>query len=211
MANGSRPSCWPPLKVRLRASPERRGAGSRQQSYNNSRNENDLNQWVETANGGVLASATVPWVAAEGNHGYEIALEWIESAKENVTAAGWATLSSLVVIKKDDDLDLAGFKKLLQRVQATIHQQPNNVRLTMNGFEIAVRGARCALDAPLDRVSFGASVEVALAVDDVYAAELTHSGSQRPVRLTCQNCQPSRRLGSQPSTSRSIIGTQHTG
>jgi 3-methyladenine DNA glycosylase AlkD len=98
----------------------------------------DLNHWVKTANGGALASATVPWVAAGSDHGYEIALEWIESDKENVAVAGWATLCSLVALKDDEDLDQAGLKRLLQRVQATIHQQPDDVRLAMNGFLIAV-------------------------------------------------------------------------
>ena len=36
------------------------------------------------------------------------------------------------------DLDLGELKKLLQRLQKTIHQQPNNVRYVMNGFVIAV-------------------------------------------------------------------------
>jgi 3-methyladenine DNA glycosylase AlkD len=98
----------------------------------------DLNRWVKTAIGGALASATVPWVAAGSNHGYEIALEWIESDKENVAVAGWGTLSSLVALKDDDDLDLAGLKRLLKRVQDTIHEQPDDVRLAMNGFLIAV-------------------------------------------------------------------------
>jgi len=98
----------------------------------------DLNHWVRMADGGALASATVPWVAAGSNHGYEVALEWIESAKENVAGAGWATLSSLVAMKDDNDLDLAKLKQLLKRVQETIHQQPDFVRSAMNGFMIAV-------------------------------------------------------------------------
>ncbi len=98
----------------------------------------DLSHWVKMANGGALASATVPWVAAGSKHGSEIALEWIESKKENVAVAGWATLSSLVALKHDDDLDLAGLKRLLQRVQETIHQQPDAVRHAMNGFLIAL-------------------------------------------------------------------------
>jgi hypothetical protein len=40
-------------------------------------------------------------------------------------------------IKDDADLDLAELKGLLQRVQKTIHQQPNRVRHVMNGFIIA--------------------------------------------------------------------------
>src|SRR5687767_2995452 len=43
----------------------------------------DLNRWVEKAHGG-LESYTVPWVAAGGRHGRELALKWIESKKENV-------------------------------------------------------------------------------------------------------------------------------
>jgi ribonucleotide monophosphatase NagD (HAD superfamily) len=57
---------------------------------------------------------------------------------ENIAAAGWATVSSLVAIKDDAELDLAEIKRLLQRVQKTIHQQPNRVRHVMNGFVIAV-------------------------------------------------------------------------
>jgi 3-methyladenine DNA glycosylase AlkD len=98
----------------------------------------DLNRWVKTAHGGALATATVPWVAAGSNHAYEIALEWIESEKENVAVAGWSTLSSLVAIKHDDDLDAAGLARLLKRVQETIHQEPDAVRLAMNGFLIAL-------------------------------------------------------------------------
>jgi len=98
----------------------------------------DLNHWVKMANGGALASATVPWVAAGSHHGYELALEWIESEQENVAVAGWATLSSLVAMKDDDDLDPAGLKRLLQRVRDTIHQQPDSVRHAMNAFVIAL-------------------------------------------------------------------------
>lgn len=98
----------------------------------------DLQRWVEKAYFPLLSECTVPWVAAEGRHGYELALKWIESKKENIAAAGWSTLSSLVGIKDDSQLDLAELQKLLQRVQKTIHDQPNRVRYVMNSFVIAV-------------------------------------------------------------------------
>lgn len=98
----------------------------------------DLQHWVENANGAMTCEYTVPWVAAESLHGREVALKWIDSKKESIAAAGWATLSSLVAIKDDADLDLAELKQLLDRVQKTIHQQPNRVRYTMNGFVISV-------------------------------------------------------------------------
>jgi hypothetical protein len=55
-----------------------------------------------------------------------------------VAAAGWATLSNLVAITDDANLDLPELKQLLQRVQKTIHQQPNRVRYVMNSFVISV-------------------------------------------------------------------------
>src|SRR5437667_9530461 len=88
----------------------------------------DLQRWLEKATCGAICNYTVPWVAAESNHGRELALEWIDSKEEGVASAGWATLSSLVGIKEDADLNLAELKKLLQRVQKTIHDQPNRVR-----------------------------------------------------------------------------------
>jgi 3-methyladenine DNA glycosylase AlkD len=98
----------------------------------------DLRQWIKKATCDSLSEYTVPWVAAESNHGRELALEWISSKQESVAAAGWATLSNLVAITDDANLDLAELKQLLQRVQKTIHQQPNRVRYVMNSFVISV-------------------------------------------------------------------------
>jgi 3-methyladenine DNA glycosylase AlkD len=97
----------------------------------------DLQRWAEKACE-PLAGCIVPWVAAGSAHGREIALEWIDSGKELVAAAGWATLSGLVALKEDAELDLAELKRLLQRVQQKIHTAPNKVRYAMNGFVIAV-------------------------------------------------------------------------
>jgi 3-methyladenine DNA glycosylase AlkD len=98
----------------------------------------DLQRWVDKAYWYMLSEYTVPWVAAGSRFGREMALAWIESKKEQVAAAGWATLSSLVATKDDEELDLAELKNLLDRVQKTIHDQPNRVRYAMNGFVIAV-------------------------------------------------------------------------
>jgi 3-methyladenine DNA glycosylase AlkD len=97
----------------------------------------DLNGWVEKSKGG-LESYTVPWVAAESRFGRELGLEWIDSKKEHVAVAGWTTLAGVVALTDDDDLDLAELKRLLARVQKTIHQAPNDVRYAMNSFVIAV-------------------------------------------------------------------------
>lgn len=98
----------------------------------------DLRGWIANATHRPLASFTVPWVAAGSPHGWELALEWIDSKKAVAAEAGWATLRSLVSIKDDSELDLAELKRLLERVRKTIHQAPDDVRSQMNGFVIAV-------------------------------------------------------------------------
>jgi hypothetical protein len=97
----------------------------------------DLQHWIENARSSALAQYTVAWVAAESPHGWELALKWIDSAKEATATAGWSTIAGLVAIKDDAELDLPALKRLLQRVQKTIHDSPNNVRYAMNGFVIA--------------------------------------------------------------------------
>jgi len=98
----------------------------------------DLQRWVENATSEALCGYTVPWVAAEGRYGWELAQKGIEAKKSSLAAAGWATLVSLVAIKDDSELDLPELKRLLQRVEKTIHSAPNGVRYAMNSFVIAV-------------------------------------------------------------------------
>ncbi len=100
----------------------------------------DLQKWVKGAHWSMLSEYTVPWVACGGKFGHELALEWIESRSERIASAGWSTLSSLVAVKPDSELDLGELRTLLKRVETTIHQQPNRVRYCMNGFVIAVGG-----------------------------------------------------------------------
>lgn len=98
----------------------------------------DLQHWVDQATCNALCGSTVSWVAAESLHGWDLAREWIESKKEHVAVTGWATLSSLVGIKDDTELDLAELKRLLLRVQKTLPKEPNRVRYAMNCFVIAL-------------------------------------------------------------------------
>ena len=98
----------------------------------------DLSTWVKQAESPNISEYTVPWIAAESNHGLELALEWIDDKKDFIAAAGWSTLSSLVSIKADDELDLKLLKSLLARVEKEIHKAENRVRSKMNTFVIAL-------------------------------------------------------------------------
>ena len=85
-----------------------------------------------------ISEYTVPWVAAGSRYGYELALKWINEPEQHVAAAGWSTLSNLVALKPDEELDIPALKALLARVEQTIHSADNRVRQKMNGFLIAV-------------------------------------------------------------------------
>jgi 3-methyladenine DNA glycosylase AlkD len=98
----------------------------------------DLSHWAKTATWHMLSEYTVAWTAAESNFGRELAIEWIESKEEGVASSGWSTYSNLLALKSDDELDAKEIKKLLQSIGKTIHQQPNRIRYTMNGFLISV-------------------------------------------------------------------------
>jgi 3-methyladenine DNA glycosylase AlkD len=98
----------------------------------------DLRRWLKTSNCAALCGTIVAQVAAEGAHGRELALDWIESSHEDTAQAGWQTLSSVVAITDDAALDVPELERLVERVEKTIHLQPNLVRYAMNGFVIAV-------------------------------------------------------------------------
>lgn len=98
----------------------------------------DLQKWAKNANWSMLREYTVAWVAAGSKFGLDLALEWIESKQEGVATVGWSTLSHVVALKPDDELDSDQWKALLKRVETTIHQQPNRVKYVMNNFVISV-------------------------------------------------------------------------
>ena len=100
----------------------------------------DIQQWAERSNCSATSEYTVAWVAAESNYGWELGMKWIDSPNENIASAGWNTLSGVIAMKPDNELDIAVIKKLLQRIGKEIHSAPNRVRYTMNGFIIGVGG-----------------------------------------------------------------------
>ncbi len=85
-----------------------------------------------------ISAYTVPWVTAGSKHGLELAMDWIKSKEEHIAVAGWATLSGLVAVKPDEELDMAALKNLMAHVQKHIHTAGNREKQAMNGFIIAV-------------------------------------------------------------------------
>jgi hypothetical protein len=98
----------------------------------------DLRTWVKQAVSHTISEYAVPWVASGNSHGYQLAMEWIDSGEDHIAAAGWSTLGGWVSLRPDEELDIAALKGLLERVVRTIPKAGNRTRYTMNGFVIAV-------------------------------------------------------------------------
>lgn len=112
----------------------------------------DLQHWVQGAHWSMISEYTVPWIAAESKFGWELGLEWIDSDSPEIASAGWSTLSNLVTIKEDKELDINGLSSLIDRVKDEISLAPNRVCYTMNGFIIAVGSSVLALTSKAKEV-----------------------------------------------------------
>jgi 3-methyladenine DNA glycosylase AlkD len=98
----------------------------------------ELQNWVVAAVSNNISEYTVPWVAAGSKYGFELAMDWIDSDIEHITAAGWCTLNNLVALKPNYELNIQVLKNLLLRVEQTMAAGANRVRHVMNNYIIAV-------------------------------------------------------------------------
>lgn len=124
-----------------------------------------LNKWAKAAYWHYLSCYTVAWAAAESRFGRELALEWMESKKEQIAAAGWSTYSSLLSVKPDEELDHDEIVGLLERVEEGIHAAPNRVKAAMNNFVIMV-GSYVPTLTPKAKATAKAVGKVAVDVGD---------------------------------------------
>lgn len=98
----------------------------------------DLQEWAKNATWAYISEFAVPWVAAEGPCGWELALEWIQSDNEKIATTGWNTLVFHIGFHPDEQLDKKQVEKLLKQIEKDISKAENRVRYCMNGFIIAV-------------------------------------------------------------------------
>lgn len=98
----------------------------------------DIENWAKKAYWYMISEYTVPWMAAESPFGTELALGWIDSDKENLSSAGWASLAATATLKKDEEIDLKLFEKLISRAEKDIKTAPNRTKYAINTFIISV-------------------------------------------------------------------------
>lgn len=101
-------------------------------------NKTQLQKWAKNAGWYMISEYTVAWVTSESKYGWELGMKWIDNKSEKIASSGWATLSSMVALHPDEQLDIDALRQLLKRVEANVHDERNRVRYTMNGFVIAV-------------------------------------------------------------------------
>ena len=98
----------------------------------------ELKTWAKVSYWSYLSEYTVPWLAADSEHGWALGLEWIESEEENIASCGWSSISNWISTRQDKDLDIETLRKLLKQVETSINENQNRVKYTMNGFVIAI-------------------------------------------------------------------------
>lgn len=113
----------------------------------------DLDSWANNAGWQMISEYTVAWIAAESKHGWELALEWIESKNMQVASSGWATLANLVAIQPDEMLDIKKLEALMKVVAKKIHTSTNRVKYTMNGFIISTGSYVAALSDTAKKIA----------------------------------------------------------
>lgn len=98
----------------------------------------DLESWLQMATSQNIIEYTIPWIASESPHGWELGLKWIDSKDTKAQGAGWTTLGNWVSLSDDATLDTAHLRKLIARVEKEIDDAANRVRYAMNMFLISV-------------------------------------------------------------------------
>lgn len=153
----------------------------------------ELQTWVKVAYWYMLAEYTVAGLVAESRYGLELAREWIEADAEMVAACGWSVYANVVSVVPDEQLPVDELLSLLQRVEATVHDEQNRVRYAMNGFvisvgtyvvELAAEAARVAAEIGKVSVDMGdTACKVPLAAE--YIAKTAAAGKAGTKKKTC--------------------------
>ncbi len=100
--------------------------------------KSDLNGWARDASWSMIGRSSVAGVAGDTPHAVALGTKWIDSKREMIAMTGWASLSGYLSVTADEEIDLALFEGLLDRVVKEIHGERNEVKDAMNTFVISV-------------------------------------------------------------------------
>jgi hypothetical protein len=98
----------------------------------------ELQTWADTASWDAISGFAMSWVGSEHPDGFKLGVKWTKSKNEHVMRAGWSTLSAIATTVPDDQLPIAEYGKLLDRVVKEIGKAPDGAKYSMNSFVISV-------------------------------------------------------------------------
>lgn len=104
----------------------------------NAMTEEDYDRWIDQAYCFMLSDWVVAVTLSEADIAQEVADKWIHSGDELKMSAGWSTYCWLLGRLKDDKFDQNKLSKMLDKVEATIHDQPERTKHSMNNFVFTV-------------------------------------------------------------------------
>ena len=96
-----------------------------------------LRKWARQANWHMLSEYAVAQLIAETKHAWSLGLEFIDSKQEHVACCGWSSLSNWISFRPVEEVEVDAVSELLNRVEATVREQPNRLRFTMCNFVVA--------------------------------------------------------------------------
>ena len=97
----------------------------------------EIQKWAEEAYWYYLSEYSIAWVAAESPYAEELANEWIASDYLNLITSGWATWSNILILRPDEEIDLARIRALMKLAEQDIHVGENRINYVKNGFILA--------------------------------------------------------------------------
>ena len=96
-----------------------------------------VQSWADKAAWRMISASIVPWVVSEHPEGLALALDWIDSRKEQVAIAGWYSLGALMTVRPDENLPVKELGARLDHIAKVLPAAPNRVRQAMNHYVIA--------------------------------------------------------------------------
>ena len=97
----------------------------------------DMRKWARVADWHMLSEYGVAQLISETRQGWDLGMEFIDAKKENLACCGWSTLGSWLSFRPAEAIDLHDVEALLERIEQTVHDQPNRLRFAMCNFVVA--------------------------------------------------------------------------
>ncbi|TYQ13097.1 UNVERIFIED_CONTAM: 3-methyladenine DNA glycosylase AlkD [Acetivibrio alkalicellulosi] len=100
--------------------------------------EVDFDRWMESAYFYMISDYIVAVTLSETNIAQAVCDRWIESGKELHVSAGYSCYCWLLGNRKDEEFDKVKLNAMLERVEKTIHSNPDRAKYAMNNFVATV-------------------------------------------------------------------------